>query len=57
MLDIVPDYESLGIDPAWDTAVPDWQARVLEGRSLIPELPLFDDVAEKALRIFKRLKR
>ncbi|TMV07308.1 terminase large subunit [Arenibacterium halophilum] len=56
MLDIAPDYESLGIDPAWDTAVPDWQARILEGRSLIPDLPLFEDVAEKALRIFKRLK-
>ncbi|MFQ6550493.1 terminase large subunit [Aestuariibius sp. 2305UL40-4] len=43
-------------DPAWSTAVPDWEARILEGRSLIPELPLYDAVAEKALRIFKRLR-
>ncbi|MFQ6553405.1 terminase large subunit [Aestuariibius insulae] len=43
-------------DPAWSTAVPDWEERILEGRSLIPDLPLFDAVAEKALRIFKRLR-
>lgn len=43
-------------DPAWNTAVPDWEARIREGRSLIPDLPLHDVVAEKALRIFKRLK-
>ncbi|OWU80719.1 terminase [Phaeobacter sp. 22II1-1F12B] len=46
----------MGVDPAWNTAVPDWEERILEGRSLIPDLPLFDAVAEKALRIFKRLK-
>lgn len=43
-------------DPAWHTALPDWQERLLEGRSLVPELPLHDAVADKALRIFKRLK-
>jgi phage terminase large subunit-like protein len=43
-------------DPAWCTAVPDWKERIEEGLSLIPDLPLFDEVAEKALRIFKRLK-
>jgi len=43
-------------NPAWNTAVPDWEDRILNGRSLIPDLPLFDQVAEKALRIFKRLK-
>lgn len=40
----------------WDTACTDWEARLLEGRSLIPELPLIDAEADKALRIFKRLK-
>ena len=40
----------------WSTAVPDWEDRIRKGRSLIPDLPLFDDVAEKALRIFKRLR-
>jgi len=40
----------------WNTAVPDWENRLVEGRSLIPELPLYDEVAEKALRIFKRLR-
>lgn len=41
---------------AWATAVPDWEDRIMKGRSLIPDLPLFDAVAEKALRIFKRLR-
>lgn len=40
----------------WSTALPDWEERILDGRSLVPELPLFDKVAERALTIFKRLK-
>lgn len=40
----------------WSTAVPDWRERIMEGRSLLPDLPLFDAVAEKALRIFRRLR-
>jgi phage terminase large subunit-like protein len=40
----------------WDAACPDWEARLLEGRSLVPELPLFEDQAARALRIFKRLR-
>lgn len=41
---------------AWSTAVPDWKDRIRSGRSLLPDLPLYDAVAEKALRIFKRLR-
>lgn len=40
----------------WSTAVPDWKERIRTGAPLIPDLPLFDPVAEKALRIFKRLR-
>lgn len=40
----------------WDTSCVDWERRLLEGRSLIPDLPLFQAQAEKGLRIFKRLK-
>lgn len=40
----------------WDTAVPDWEERIIARRSLVPTLPLHDDQAEKALRIFKRLR-
>lgn len=40
----------------WDTSLPDWKERIVGGRSLIPALPLFDAVAEKALKIFKRLR-
>ncbi|MEO0485281.1 MAG: terminase large subunit [Pseudomonadota bacterium] len=39
----------------WDTAVPDWAERLIEGRSLLPDLPVHDAYAEKALRIFKSL--
>jgi phage terminase large subunit-like protein len=40
----------------WDTSCPDWEDRLLEGRSLVPDLPLFEAPAEKALRCFKRLR-
>jgi phage terminase large subunit-like protein len=40
----------------WSTACPDWEARLLAGQPLVPELPLFRDQADKALRVFKRLK-
>lgn len=41
---------------AWSTAMPDWEDRIMRRLSLVPDLPLFDVVAEKALRIFKRLR-
>lgn len=40
----------------WDTSCPDWQDRILSGRSLVPDLPLFRAEAERALRVFKRLR-
>jgi hypothetical protein len=40
----------------WDTSCPDWEERLLSGRSLVPDLPLFRDEADRALRIFKRLR-
>ncbi len=42
--------------PAWDTSCPDWEDRILAGRSLVPDLPLFEASAQKGLRVFKRLK-
>jgi phage terminase large subunit-like protein len=44
------------MDPAWNTACLDWESRLMAGRSLIPDLPLFADEAARALRIFKRLR-
>jgi phage terminase large subunit-like protein len=41
---------------SWDTSCVDWEDRILDGRSLVPELPLYEDEAAKALRVFKRLR-
>lgn len=40
----------------WSTACPDWERRIAAGESLLPRLPLDQDRAAKALRIFKRLR-
>jgi phage terminase large subunit-like protein len=40
----------------WSTACPDWEARILGGRPLVPELPLFQEEADRAVRIFNRLR-
>jgi phage terminase large subunit-like protein len=42
--------------PGWDLSCVDWRDRLLSGRSLVPELPLFQSEAARALRVFKRLK-
>src|SRR5262245_22969624 len=41
---------------AWDTSCRDWEERLLEGRSLVPDLPLYEAEAAKAVRVFKRLR-
>jgi phage terminase large subunit-like protein len=40
----------------WSTAVPDWERRLLAGESLVPDLPLFPEERDRALRIFNRLR-
>jgi phage terminase large subunit-like protein len=41
---------------AWSTACPDWENRILAGTSLVPTLPLFNEEAERAVRVFSRLR-
>ena len=40
----------------WDTSCLDWEERILDGRSLVPDLPLYEAEAARALRVFKRLR-
>ena len=40
----------------WDTSCPDWIDRLKSGRSLVPDLPLFADERDRAVRVFKRLR-
>src|SRR5262245_14983977 len=41
---------------SWDTSCQDWEDRLMSGRSLVPDLPLFENEAAIALRCFKRLR-
>lgn len=42
--------------PIWDTACPDWQDRIIEGRPLIPFKPLFPQEAAAAGDVFRQLR-
>jgi len=39
----------------WDLSCPDWELRLREGRSLIPELPLIESEASLGLQIFDQM--
>lgn len=41
--------------PEWSTACPDWADRLIRGESIIPP-PIFPEMAEQALDVFKQLK-
>lgn len=40
----------------WSLACPDWQQRLLYGRSLVPKLPLNLAEGDRAVRVFNRLR-
>ncbi len=41
---------------AWDFACPDWEQRLADGRSLMPDLPLNADLARTAVNIYNKLR-
>ena len=41
---------------AWNLSCPDWEQRLREGRPLVPKLPLWDDQAERAVAVLKKLR-
>lgn len=46
---------TVSTQPTWTTALPDWQERIVAGKSLIPCPPLFKSPSNIALRVFKEL--
>src|SRR5580704_5564317 len=40
----------------WDLSCPDWEGRIREGRSLIPDLPLIESEAKMGLSFFDELQ-
>lgn len=44
------------VGPTWSFACPDWEQRLRDGRSLIPDLPLDLAAAERAVAIFDNLR-
>jgi phage terminase large subunit-like protein len=40
----------------WSFACPDWEARLRAGRSLVPELPLDEEAARRAVGMFNKLR-
>lgn len=42
--------------PSWTFACPDWEQRLREGRSLVPDLPLDPVLADQAVGVFNNLR-
>lgn len=40
---------------SWSTAMPDWEQRIIEGRSITPTLPLFTAEVDRAIKFFSLL--
>ena len=41
--------------PHWTTALPDWEEKIVNGESMTPCAPLFGEMSDIALRVFKEL--
>jgi phage terminase large subunit-like protein len=46
----------MNIQPSWSTACPDWEERIVDGRSLIPFDPLFPEEAKSGLGVFHSMR-
>jgi phage terminase large subunit-like protein len=50
------DAEASLDESLWNFACPDWEQRLREGRSLVPDLPLDQGLADQAVTIFNKLR-
>lgn len=41
--------------PTWTTALPEWEEKIVNGESMTPCAPLFGEMSDIALRVFKEL--
>lgn len=53
---LAPSTELAAPTETWDLSCPDWADRIRDGRSLLPDLPLYETEADFGLRFFDQLQ-
>lgn len=53
---LIEAEDAVAATRGWDFSCPDWEERLRTGRSLVPDLPIDEAVAGRAMRVFDRLR-